>query len=213
MCERCELPVREPRCNHRSEQGRPSYGWRRVAISDGGQAIRRTKKEGRNSYGKFGIVSTVIRPSQWAREMVKRCCSCTRHSTCSALGPSARACERRNAERKCTGCYCWGKCKNKGRLMLSPTTTRGLLGHFPCGADPPANDRRATTPPVRLPKSSSLWAILAAGTGGRSTWGGGRAAAGPRGRWGEGAQGRPEARDGAERVGGATQHRTQGRGG
>ena len=31
------------------EQGRPSYGWRRVAISDGGQAIGRAKTEGRNS--------------------------------------------------------------------------------------------------------------------------------------------------------------------
>ena len=43
-CERCELPVQEPCCNLRSEQGRPSYGWRRVAISNGGRAIGRAKK-------------------------------------------------------------------------------------------------------------------------------------------------------------------------
>ena len=42
--------MQEPCCNRRSEQGRPSYGWRRVKIIDGGQAIGRTKKEGRNSY-------------------------------------------------------------------------------------------------------------------------------------------------------------------
>ena len=53
VCERCELPVREPRCDLRSEQGQPSYGWWRGAISDGDRAIRRTKKEGRNSYGVF----------------------------------------------------------------------------------------------------------------------------------------------------------------
>ena len=56
--------------------------------------------------------------------------------------------------------------------MMSPTTTRGLLEHFPHGADPPANDPHATTPPVRLPTFSSLWAISAAGAGGRSAWGG-----------------------------------------
>ena len=51
-----------------------------------------------------------------------------------------------------------------------PTTTRGLLDHFPRGADPPANDRRATTPPVRSPTSLSLRAILATGDGGRGAW-------------------------------------------
>ena len=34
--------------------------------------------------------------------------------------------------------------------MPSPTTTRGLLGNFPRGVDPPATDQRATTTPVRL---------------------------------------------------------------
>ena len=54
--------------------------------------------------------------------------------------------------------------------MPSLTTRRGLLGHFPRGADPPANDRRATTPPVRSLTSSSLRAISAAGAGGRGAW-------------------------------------------
>ena len=51
MCERCELPVQEPRYDLQLEQGRPSYGWRRVEILDSGRAIRRAKKEGRKSYG------------------------------------------------------------------------------------------------------------------------------------------------------------------
>ena len=42
---------------------------------------------------------------------------------------------------------------------------RGLLSHFPRGADQPANDRRATTPPVQSPTSSSLKAISSAGAG------------------------------------------------
>ena len=51
MCKWCEILVREPRCNIRLEQGRPSYGWQRFEIIDGGRAIGRAKKEGRNSYG------------------------------------------------------------------------------------------------------------------------------------------------------------------
>ena len=46
--------------------------------------------------------------------------------------------------------------------MRSPTTLRGLLGHFPCGADPLATNQSASPPPVRSPTSSLLQAILAA---------------------------------------------------
>ena len=158
----------------------------------------------------FGIVSMVCRPSQRAQDTVERCCSCTRHLTWYTTGLYARACECRNEGRQCTGCYCWGKCNNKGRIMPSPKTTRGILGHFPRGTDPPANNRRATNLPFRSPTSSSLRAILAAEARGRSAWGW-QAVAWPRGRWGEGAQGRPKARDGLERAGGAMRHWTQGR--
>ena len=58
--------------------------------------------------------------------------------------------------------------------MPSLMTTRGILGHFPRGMDPPANDRRANTPPVRPPTSLSLRAISAAGARGRSGWAGAR---------------------------------------
>ena len=78
----------------------------------------------------------------------------------------------RNAGRHYTGCYCRGRCKNRGQLMPSPTTTGGLLGHFPRGADPPANDRRATTLPLRSLTSSFLMAILAAWARGSGAWAG-----------------------------------------
>ena len=76
--------------------------------------------------------------------------------------------------------------------MPSPTTTRGLLGLFPQGAELPATDPGATTLPVRLPKSSSLWVILAAGAWGKSARGGASVHKGPqeegRGGTGEGAE-------------------------
>ena len=153
---------------------------------------RGRKRKGETPTGEFGTGSTVSRSSRRAQEMVERCCSCTRHSTCSTTGPSARACKCRNAGRKCTGCYFWGKCKNKCRLIPSPTTTRGLFGIFPRGADPPANNPRVTTLTVRSPKSSSLQAISTARAGVRRVGGGASDRRGPqeegRGGTGEGAE-------------------------
>ena len=56
--------------------------------------------------------------------------------------------------------------------MPSPTTARGMLGHFPRGADPPATDQHASLPPVQYPTSLSLRAISVAGAGGRGVRGG-----------------------------------------
>ena len=56
--------------------------------------------------------------------------------------------------------------------MISSTTARGLLGHFPQGADPPAANQRVSLLPVRLPTSLSLQAILMAGAGGGGASGG-----------------------------------------
>ena len=64
--------------------------------------------------------------------------------------------------------------------MPSPTTTQGLLEIFLRGADPPSTNPRVTTPPVQLPRSSSLRAILASGDGGRSARGGASGRKGPR---------------------------------
>ena len=122
---------------------------------------------------------------------VGRCCSYTSNSTCSTMGPSVRLCECRNARQQCTVCYCWGPCKKSGWLVPSLTTARGLLGHFPHGADPPATDQRASPSPVKLPTYLSLRAIPSAkerggvargGVGGcrslRDIGGGGRGAGG-----------------------------------
>ena len=138
-----------------------------AAWPSGGQ-----KRKGETSTGEFGTSSTVSYSSRRAQEMVERCCSCTWQSTCSTTGLSVRACKFRNAGRKCTACYCWGKCINKEQLMPSPTTTQGLLGLSPQGADPPANEPRTTTPPIRYPTSLSLREISAARAGGRSASGG-----------------------------------------
>ena len=143
-------------------------GYPTAARSSGGR-----KSKGETPTGGGGIGYTLSRPSsRQVREMVRRCCSCPRHSTCSTTVLSARACECPNAGRQCTGCYFWGRCKNRGRLMPSPTTARGLLGCFPRGADPPSNYQCASPPSIRFPTTSSLWVILAAGSGGWGARGG-----------------------------------------
>ena len=139
------------------------------------------KRKGETPTEGFGIGSTVSRPtSRRVRDLAERCCSCTRHSNCSTTGPFACACECHNAGQQCTGCYCWGRCKNRGQLMQSPTTARDLLGVFLQGADLPANDQQTTTPPVRLPTSLYLREISAAGAGGRGERGGASGRKGPR---------------------------------
>ena len=50
VCKWCELPVKYPLCNLRSEQGWPSYVWKRFGLPNGGRVIGREKTEGRNSY-------------------------------------------------------------------------------------------------------------------------------------------------------------------
>ena len=64
--------------------------------------------------------------------------------------------------------------------MLSPTTARFLLGHFPRGEDPPAVDQCASPPPVRSPTYLSLRAISAAGARGGGARGGAGAHRSPR---------------------------------
>ena len=117
--------------------------------------------------GGFVICSTVSSPSsRQVRKPVKWFCSCTQNSTCSTTGPSARACECRNAGQQCTECYCWGRCKNRGMIMLSPTMARALLGHFPRGADLTAANHSSSPLPIQSPTSLSLREILLAGAGG-----------------------------------------------
>ena len=129
--------------------------------------LRGGKSKGETPTRGVCIGSTVSHLStSWFREPVEWCCSCTWHSAYSTTGLFARVCKCCNCGRQHTVCYCWGRCKNRGQLMPSPTTERGMLGHFPRGADPPAIDQRSSTPPVRSPTSLSLRAISSAGAGG-----------------------------------------------
>ena len=96
------------------------------------------KKNGQTPMGGGGITSLVSIPSiKRAQEHIKRCFSCTSYLTCSAKGPSDQSCECRNVGQHYTRCYFWAKCKNKGQLMSSSATVRGLLGHFARNADQP----------------------------------------------------------------------------
>ena len=115
------------------------------------------ERKGKNPTEGFGIFSTVSPPSRrWVREPAKRCCNCTRHSTCSTAVPPVDS---------ALGAH-WG------RLMQSPTTTRVILGHFPRGADPPSADQRASPPTVQSPKYSTSQRISADEAGGGSARGG-----------------------------------------
>ena len=89
--------------------------------------------------GKSGRDSTVSFSVRQDQKQIKWCCSCTRHSTCFAKGPSDRACECRNAGQTYTRCMFLGKCRNRGRLLPSLTTAVGLFGHFMRSAVQPAS--------------------------------------------------------------------------
>ena len=119
-------------------------GYSTAARPSGGR-----KRKGENPTGEFSTGYTVSCSSRQVRELVKWCCSCTRHLICSTTVPSDRACKFRTASQQCMGRYCWGKCRNKGRLMPSPITARGLLGIFPRGADPPSRHQPVHNNPAR----------------------------------------------------------------
>ena len=113
------------------------------------KSFRGQKRKGETPTG-FDICSTVSCLSiRRISNPVERCCSCTWHSTYSTMGPSVRAFECHNAGQQCTTCYFWGRCKNSGRLMPSPTKMRVMLDHFLRGADTPATNQRAS-PPAHL---------------------------------------------------------------
>ena len=86
-------------------------------------------------------------PMRRQRQVLRRCCDCSRSSTCALSKPTARslACPCRVANQRCTSCACFGNCQNKREPL--PTTTATLRCFF---AAPNAN---ATTdqPPAAIP--------------------------------------------------------------
>ena len=166
-------------------------------LMEAGPSRGRKNKEETPTEG-FGIFSMVSRPSsRQVREPIERCCSCTRHLTCSTTGPSAQAYKCCNAGRPCTGCYFWGRCKNRGQLMPSLATARGLLGVFP------ARRRSSRHRPVcNNPARSIADIFVLTSNRGRGTWGGASSSRSQRGSGGESVRkgGRNENRKG--RMGG-----------
>ena len=75
----CKIP---PTISNWIRDGRAMFGgvsrYSTAAGPSGGQ-----KSNGETSTGEFGTGSTVNHSSRRVRDLVERCCSCTRHSTCS----------------------------------------------------------------------------------------------------------------------------------
>ena len=67
------------------------------------------------------------------------CCDCTRHSTCTSLGAKGRpGCACLLAKRKCSGCACFRRCRNKRSLLPKAAADRQtgstLRAYFPSQA-------------------------------------------------------------------------------
>ena len=155
MVERIEPPSRDPFCDILSDQGWSIYGWRSVVLLDGGWFIRRAENEGRNSYG-CGTSSTVSLPFVCCYiEQVEKFCSCTRHSNCFTVVLFDRVCECQYLGRHCIGCYFGVGVKNNGWMMISPTTSKVLMGHFLRGVEPSVVSQKSCLLPIRVPASLS----------------------------------------------------------
>ena len=93
--------------------------------------------------------STREPPLRRQRQVLQRCCDCSRSSTCALSRPTARsaACPCRVANKRCTSCSCFNNCQNK-RAPLPPSTTATLRCFF---ASPSAT---ATAEPTPAPDSA-----------------------------------------------------------
>ena len=86
-------------------------------------------------------------PLRRQRQVLQRCCDCSRSSTCALSRPTARsqACPCRVANKRCTSCACLGQCQNK-RAPL-PTTTATLRCFFAApSATAPAENPQPQSP-------------------------------------------------------------------
>ncbi|KAI2494157.1 hypothetical protein MHU86_20389 [Fragilaria crotonensis] len=90
--------------------------------------------------------STLEPPQRRQRQVLQRCCDCSRSSTCALSRPTARsaACPCRVANRRCTSCSCFNNCQNK-RAPLPPPTTATLRCFF---ASPSTTATTEPTPAI-----------------------------------------------------------------
>ncbi|KAI2498784.1 hypothetical protein MHU86_15687 [Fragilaria crotonensis] len=95
--------------------------------------------------------STREPPLRRQRQVLQRCCDCSRSSTCALARPTARsqACPCRVANKRCTSCSCFNNCQNK-RAPLPPPTTATLR----CFFTSPAQLRPQSPPQQSNPPSS-----------------------------------------------------------
>ena len=96
--------------------------------------------------------STQEPPTRRPRNVLTRCCDCSRSSTCALSKPTARsqACPCRVANKRCTSCACFAHCQNK-RAPLPPPTTATLRCFFTAPSMATAPD---ATPPAIDPNPS-----------------------------------------------------------
>ncbi|KAI2490761.1 hypothetical protein MHU86_23808 [Fragilaria crotonensis] len=68
--------------------------------------------------------STHEPPRRRQRQVLQRCCDCSRSSTCALSRPTARsqACPCRVANKRCTSCSCFNNCQNKRAPLPTPIT-------------------------------------------------------------------------------------------
>ncbi len=98
--------------------------------------------------------STREPPSRRQRQVLQRCCDCSRSSTCALSRPTARsqACPCRVANKRCTSCSCFNNCQNKRAPLPTPTTAT-----LRCFFASPSTT--ATTEPTPAPESATPAAV------------------------------------------------------
>ncbi|KAI2493422.1 hypothetical protein MHU86_21121 [Fragilaria crotonensis] len=104
--------------------------------------------------------STREPPLRRQRQVLQRCCDCSRSSTCALARPTARsqACPCRVANRRCTSCSCFSNCQNK-RAPLPPPNTTTLRCFFTSPSAPATTEPTPaieSAPPAAVPTAPEI---------------------------------------------------------
>ncbi|KAI2506074.1 hypothetical protein MHU86_8395 [Fragilaria crotonensis] len=96
--------------------------------------------------------STREPPLRRQRQVLQRCCDCSRSSTCALSRPTARsqACPCRVANKRCTSCSCFNNCQNKRAPLPPPTATSDASSPAPAQLRPQSPPQQSN-PPLQLP--------------------------------------------------------------
>ncbi|KAI2493141.1 hypothetical protein MHU86_21402 [Fragilaria crotonensis] len=104
--------------------------------------------------------STREPPLRRQRQVLQRCCDCSRSSTCALARPTARsqACPCRVANKRCTSCSCFSNCQNK-RAPLPPPNTTTLRCFFTSPSAPATTEPTPaieSAPPAAVPTAPEI---------------------------------------------------------